>query len=941
MAGHVRAGRGAITRRRFLETSSGLVAVTISGVPALAQGPAPDGGFDIPVHGFNPVPGVARQRIDGLAKVTGAKIFARDFNARDMDGWPNGQWYAMYLRAITTTRPFTGLDLSLLPEGAAPVRIVYGDQLREEQRQPEQDPDRDLMIDDIIDAEEQQKGNFDRPDGLLFDLVVQRGNQPDFLGQAVALLIFDSAAAYRAARRALQFKDAESQTYGPYLGPNPREGEVLTPETWYVKYAEDGFSYATSTSETYKPEAEKYAARIERDIAEDPSLIVQDFRSNMQAMDPMFMEPESGIAWHDAAKRTLNIVLGTQSPDGDVEGISSMYGDPGSPYGLRAVHLTSCFPGGGFGGRDKSPFSLMLALASAFTNNNPVKLEYDRFEQFRVGLKRHAATLKGQLVVAPDMKMQAIRTEMVFDGGGRKNLSPYVASLAALCVGGSYDVPMADIAAKAIHTQNISGGSQRGFGGPQAFFAIETAVDDIARAQGWNPVEFRRANLLREGMTTVVGGPVDQVLRLDEMVLKASEHPLWADRTALREAYAARGLTYGTGLAMSLQAYGTSGDGVIAAVLMDEEGRLTVRSDAVDMGNGSATTLGVVVGPILGVNAETVEMGDYLLFGQTGMITNDDLPDGEEGNWSMPKWTAKSVGSSSACLTGLHQVHVVEQAALALAAITFLPAARAIWDLPELPWDATEWRDGALALRDGSRDPIPRAALMREIIGSNRPRGVIGHAFFQGSWVSARYEMPGAGRQELQLDGVAVYGPGGDEARLLTRHDPRTPPPEAGRWSRTVWAPCVNVIGLTVDRATGAVGVENVLSVLNAGKLHVEPLVSGQSQGGVAMALGYTLMEDMPPGMEGPADGRWNLNRYHVPRYGDVPLGVEYRPGGRAQELLHMGLAEGEERVGRGIAEAVMCSIAPAISNALRDAVGVRYTSLPITPEKILAGLGG
>jgi CO/xanthine dehydrogenase Mo-binding subunit len=47
----------------------------------------------------------------------------------------------------------------------------------------------------------------------------------------------------------------------------------------------------------------------------------------------------------------------------------------------------------------------------------------------------------------------------------------------------------------------------------------------------------------------------------------------------------------------------------------------------------------------------------------------------------------------------------------------------------------------------------------------------------------------------------------------------------------------------------------------------------------------------------------------------------------------------GDGRAGRGIAEAVMCSIAPAISNALRDALGVRYASLPITPAKILAGL--
>ena len=161
----------------------------------------------------------------------------------------------------------------------------------------------------------------------------------------------------------------------------------------------------------------------------------------------------------------------------------------------------------------------------------------------------------------------------------------------------------------------------------------------------------------------------------------------------------------------------------------------------------------------------------------------------------------------------------------------------------------------------------------------------------------------------------------------------------ASRESRYVWSPCVNLVGLTVDPQNGLVEVQNVLSVLNAGRIHVPQLVSGQSQGGVAMAMGWTLFEDMPPGMEGPANGTWNLNRYHVPRYNDVPLADRFELGGRSQELMIMPETPGDKKQGRGIAEAVMCSIAPAISNALKDATGKRFTSLPITPAKILEGL--
>ena len=922
--------RVTLSRRGFLKTSAGSVIVTISGVPALSQS-------DDVSTSILSKPGVATQRIEGRIKVTGGKIFARDFNARDMDGWPDTQWHAMYLRALNTTQPFVGVDVTSLPADAQPTRVILGSDLTQAQISPVQVPSRDLVMDEkVVQAQADQKGDFDRPDGLLFDLIVRPGNCADFLGQAVALLLFDSREAWAKARRLMQFNDAAYQSYGSEVGPNP--AVVFQPETTYVKFA--GFSYATANPDTYDTQAVEYAARIEDYMATDPDLIVQDFNVDMQAMDPMFMEPEAGIAWHDPVGDALNLVLGTQSPDGDIRDISSMYDEPGSPYGLKAINLTSCYPGGGFGGRDSSPFSFMIALASAFADNNPVRLEYDRFEQFRVGLKRHAASVKGQLAVAPDKTIKVVRTQMEFDGGGRKNLSPYVASLAALCVGGAYKVPMADIFANAVHSENISGGSQRGFGGPQAYFAIETAMDDVAISQDWDPLEFRRHNLLEAKDTTVTGGPVDQVLQLDEMLDVTARHPLWADRASLKEKYAERGLSYGTGLAMSLQAYGTSGDGVVAAVKMDAEGRLSVQSDAVDMGNGSATTLGVVIGPILGANAETVDMGGYTLFGQTGLLITDDLPFGGKPVWENPYWTAKNVSSSSACLTGLHQVHVVEQTAKAFFEGSLLPAARLIWDLPALRAEQTKWISGALAMRDGSKAEIPRNVLAAKIYKAGLPRGALGHAYFQFRWVSAAYQLQDGGpKRRLELDGLSFYYDDADNPKQLIRSDTDAPAAATKRFARYVWAPCVNVVGLVVDRRSGAVQMENILSVLNAGKIHVDQLVSGQSQGGVAMALGYTLLEDMPPGMDGPADGQWNLNRYHLPRYGDVPLATEYKPDGRAQQLITMPLAEGEKAVGRGIAEAVMCSVAPAISNGLRDAVDVRYTSLPITPEKILGGL--
>lgn len=948
MRSETRSFNASMTRRGFLKTSAGVVAVSI--LPVRAFRAAEPSQWAAPSS-----PGVAKQRIDGLAKVTGQKIYARDFNARDFTSdatggkhdWPGTQWYALFLRATTTVRKFQGLDLSLLGDDLQPSRIVFGDDLTAAQRSPKIGLRRDLHVDAQIAAAQADPNfdqNFDRPGGLQFDLIVQRGQLPDFLGQAVALLLFDRVSTYRAAKRLLQFQDEQSQVYSRETYPNPNKGEVFDPVTDYVKMPSGGigglpFARATVPSKTYDAQFPGKRQEIEDRLNSDPDLLRQPFKASMQAMDPMFMEPESGLAWlneTDPSAKRLELVIGTQSPDGDVGDIAEMYSDKTSdaPDVVSEVILHSCFPGGGFGGRDSSPLSLMLALCAGFTGGMPVKLEYDRFEQFRVGLKRHACEISGLLAAQPDMTLDTIQMKLGFDAGGRKNLSPYVAALGALCAGGSYVIPRADIHATATHSQNISGGSQRGFGGPQAYFAIETGLDDLAHAQGWDPIALRRKNLLVSDSRTVAGGQINQSLRLEEMLDFAEAHPIWAERAALKAQWekAQTDSLYGTGIAMSIQAYGTSGDGVIAGLSMDADGTLHLRTDAVDMGNGSATTLAVVVADALGANADQVHAGDYTLWPALEMehgwsVANPD--------WSNPNWSAKSVGSSSACLTGLHQIHVVQQTARAFFdGVIAVAVADMTGMSPDEVRRTAAWRNGVLVLSDGSE--LSRADIAGFIHDQSLPNDIICHAYYQAKWVSSYFQTP-TGALFYALDAFAVRAPGQSGYQRYLRVVTQEPPKGASARSRYVWAPCVNVIGLSVDTASGQVTVQNSLSVLNAGKVFVRPLVEGMSQGGIGMMVGWTLLEDMPPGLDGPANGDWNLNRYHVPRYGDLPKSTQWVAAQRNQ-ILHI-LDPGDETEGRGIAEAVMCSVAPAISNALRDATGHRFTSLPITPDKIREAL--
>lgn len=914
-----------MTRRSFIKTVAG-TAFAVNVIPAVELRAAEtDAILSVDNQGWSAGPGKARYRIDGLAKVTGQRVYARDFHASAMSGWPNSERPVMIVRAMDMERLFTALDLELLPAEAQPIKVLYGDQITDQVVRPNQ-IDRDVELDR---REEVLRSQIDLPGDIRWPFIVPRGERANFYGQPVAFMIFASRAAFRTANKIVQFNPA----FQIYEGAAPfQPNDLIQPLTNFVRVADpaggdDVFSYARNGWDAdYKKNADRFRWFIDQEI-DSGKWKTYSARCTMQAMDPMFMEPESGLAWYDSRTQTLNLVVGTQSPEHDVSDTLAMFAGPNSPEVVRTVNLVSCYPGGGFGGRDKSIFTLNLAIAAVYGDGKPVRLAYDRFEQFQVGLKRHACDLTEKLAMDGQGKIQALSVNMAFDGGGRRNLSPYVAQLAGLCAGGSYDIPKAAIFSAAKYSTNVSGGSQRGFGGPQAFFAIESLLDEAARDIGQSPFDLRRRNILSAGGKTVVGGPINEKLRLDEILDRAERHPVWQNRETERARWSKQGLPYGVGYAMSMEAYGTSGDGLVGYVEINRDGSLAVRTDAVDMGNGSATTLAVTTAGALGSNASSIEMGDAGLFDRLKMKFGN-----KNGDWSDPDWTRKDVASSSACLTAFHQVHAVDQASQVLFDTAIMPAARRLWGAPDLPAENTRWVEGSLAAIGWTGDlpALSMRQLAENIYGAKGVRASLVHAYFQEIWVEADYEVVDGTTMRWAIDGVALYKVGSPRPELVRRTNGSYPSDASAHYNRTTFAPCGNLIGLTVDGKSGEVVVRRSVSFLSAGRIITEGLVSGQSQGGVAMAIGYTLLEDMPPGPDGPAGGNWNLNRYHVPLARDVAL--------RGQELITLPPLEGD-RTAKGIAEAVMCSVAPAISNALYDATGRRFRDLPITAAKIREAL--
>jgi CO/xanthine dehydrogenase Mo-binding subunit len=138
------------------------------------------------------------------------------------------------------------------------------------------------------------------------------------------------------------------------------------------------------------------------------------------------------------------------------------------------------------------------------------------------------------------------------------------------------------------------------------------------------------------------------------------------------------------------------------------------------------------------------------------------------------------------------------------------------------------------------------------------------------------------------------------------------------------------LVRIEIERATGALRIVKGYSVFECGQMLVPEVVLGQAQGGFAMGVGYALLETLPPFEEGPGNGRWNLGDYLIARGSDLPL----------HDLEIEVLPPISPREGpKGMGEVVMIPIVPALLNAIFDATGHRFRSIPVTGNMLKGAL--
>ncbi|SHF49767.1 CO or xanthine dehydrogenase, Mo-binding subunit [Kaistia soli DSM 19436] len=875
--------------------------------------------------------GVARPklgRVDGVAKVTGAKLYASDFRAADMPGWPSETAHALFVRSPDASHVYEGIDLDRLALTARPTVVVT--------------------------AEDVARIGMRVPEFYAGDLFCPVGKTPFFLGQPLALLIFERFDDFDRARLALRDGDylkfgaetgpLEGPNYGAFrftrvAGPTPDAPDIYSPiqEGWISP----GF-FESSGRPIWKPlpvakggeyvKGAQFGDEIRAGLdAPDAGTLVIERDFETQSIDPVFLEPECGLAWYDPAKRNLELVLGVQSPFEAASAIAFLLGEADADHKPASINAQFAYVGGGFGGKDHTPFSLYIALAGMFLPGRPVRLAHDRFQQFQGGVKRHAFKMHSQIGV--DRKsglITAFAADHVLDGGGMANYSPSVAVVGATGALGIYSVPKVDVTTVALHSRGVTAGSMRGYGTLQTMTAIEVLADEICTALQLDPIEFRRRNALATGGRTMTGNPYSVSVRTPEILAKLEANPIWRDRASYK-ATAKHGFLVGTGVAVCTKDYGTGADCSLGRVEIDAEGRVSIHGDAVEMGNGIGTAIANRVAAHIGVVADRVGVSEIDAFDALGLFTTGDAYSttqaAQDEAAKNPRWVPAISSATSASIGA----HVGTQAAAEAARVLFRfglwPAALAIWDIPPddpraKQWDEAFWQDGMLLMSGLS--PLPLKAIAAKAHAMNGITGTMAHAFSRWAWSQATFTV-GEYQLTADIDALAIRRGDGD-FEPLDRSAVAFPPADYNRIGTAFTSLCGTLVRIEIERATGIVRIDKAYSVLECGEALAPEVVRGQAQGGFAMGVGYALLETLPPFEDGPGNGQWNLGQYRIARASDLPVNdlvVEILPPLSPKEPP------------KGMAEVVMIPVVPALLNAIFEATGHRFDSLPVTADRI------
>ena len=546
-----------------------------------------------------------------------------------------------------------------------------------------------------------------------------------------------------------------------------------------------------------------------------------------QRLQHAALETHAAIGWlNDAC--CLTIRSSTQTPFLTRRALADLFGL--QPDRVRVLCERV---GGGFGGKQEMLTEDIVALAVLRTGR-PVRLEFTRREQFLAAPTRHPMQVDVTLGATRDGTLTAMQLRIVSNAGAYGNHSGGVLHHGSGECHEVYRCPNKRIDGYAVYTNTLPAGAFRGYGLSQTVFAVESAMDDLARKLNLDPFELRRCNII--GADAEMHGDVElgsyglaQCLDLVEAALRRGNEAAPPDDTWQ--------VGQGTALAM-IHTIPPRGHFAEARISPRPDGGYELTVGTAEFGNGTTTVHTQIAAVVLGTTPAAI----HIRQSDTALIGHD----------------TGAFGSTGSVVAGM----ATQRAAAHL------------------------------------RDQLLDAATTRFGVDRADCR-VVGDAVLAGESRVPIAELP------------ATVGFGSSDG------SPRSV--------------AFNVHGfrVAVQPGTGEIRILQSVQAADAGRVINPMQCRGQVEGGAAQAIGAALYEMIRIDADGCVENP-TFRGYHIPAWADLP----------PTEVL---FADTNDSIGpfgaKSMSESPFNPVAPALANAVADATGARFRSLPLARDVVFRAL--
>jgi len=351
----------------------------------------------------------------------------------------------------------------------------------------------------------------------------------------------------------------------------------------YVKTV-DGGGHGNIVFETDVAEGD-----VDHAFAQCDAIVEGTFET--QAQHHVYLETNGCVADVDASGR-ITLYASCQSVHHAQQRVAEELGEP-----MARIRVIATRVGGAFGGKHASNLHSIAAwLARAA--RRPVKLVLSRMQDFEVQRSRHPARIWMKTGARRDGTILARDVRVTLDGGAYADESPAVLAFALLMSRGPYRIPNVRAHGAVVYTNKLRAGSFRGFGNPQATFAGESQIDDLAASLGIDSCELRLRNAMRAGDTAFGGQPVASCI-VGDALMRVRDAQRAASPLSPRE-----GTQRGIGFAVMSHISGLMGTS--ATVQLRTDGSIALATGCVDIGQGADTVMVQMCAELLGVPIERV-----------------------------------------------------------------------------------------------------------------------------------------------------------------------------------------------------------------------------------------------------------------------------------------------------------------------------------------------